>query len=172
MPTETEWVESIRAKIRASGGCTGAAELDASDRAVAEHPQSARLWNLRGDVIQLLDDDPTDHGLAPDEALRCYERAAEAAPDDAEAFESIGFYHDEFEDDPEAAEEPLRRALALGAGASACAGLARVLAELGRTEEAKALIDPATCTHAGAAEVEEVRAEIDSGLWDPDVTPE
>ncbi|MCE9635135.1 MAG: hypothetical protein K8T90_05450 [Planctomycetes bacterium] len=172
MPTEADWVETIRQAVRAAGGRTGESEVALADRALAEHPTSARLWNVRGDVIQLLDDDPTALGLAPDEALRCYERAVAEAPDDFEAYESIGFYRAEFDDDAEAAEEPLRRALALGAGAAACAGLAQVLAELGRADEAKALIDPATCPHAGSTEVEEVRAEIESGAWEPDDTPE
>jgi hypothetical protein len=61
-----------------------------------------------------------------------------------------------------------RKAIELGAGAGSWVGLARVLAEMGRREEALTLLAADTCPHASVREVVDVRGEIKDGRWDPD----
>ncbi|HEX9981768.1 MAG TPA: tetratricopeptide repeat protein [Thermoanaerobaculia bacterium] len=87
---------------------------------------SAQLWILRGDAIQLSDVDDEDM----DEAEASYRQALELDPNSAEAYESLGHFTLDMNDDPLAAAEYFRRAIALGAGKSAKEGLKEAEAEL------------------------------------------
>ena len=53
------------------------------DLAVSEYPQSEKLWIMRGDLYQLInDEEPTPL----DESLRCYEKAIKINPRSSEAY--------------------------------------------------------------------------------------
>lgn len=162
MPSEREWEDRIRTMVQSADGATARSVADI-ESALSEHPLSARLWDLRGDVIQLLGEPIEAYDLQ--EALRSYQRAVELDPQYARALESIGHYLDAVEDRPADAEEWFRRALECGDSSSAWSGLARVLAQLGRRSEAVELFE--SCPHAGDPDVEAVREEIARGEWDP-----
>ena len=81
-----------------------------ADEAVRAFPQSARLWVMRGDLIQM-GPELCPHPL--EESLRSYQRAVEADPQFAEAWEEIGHYHDAVLDDEEGARQYFDRARSL-----------------------------------------------------------
>jgi tetratricopeptide (TPR) repeat protein len=62
-----------------------------ADEAVRAFPQSAKLWVMRGCLIQL-GSESSPYPL--EEALRSYQRAIEVNPQFAEAWEEIGYYYD------------------------------------------------------------------------------
>jgi tetratricopeptide (TPR) repeat protein len=78
-----------------------------ADEAVRSFPQSARLWVMRGDLIQI-GPECCPHPL--DEALRSYQRAIELDPQFAEAWDEIGHYHDTVLDDETEAQRCFREA--------------------------------------------------------------
>jgi tetratricopeptide (TPR) repeat protein len=168
MRTEADWFKAIEEETRTSGPrrWTTPDGLRLVELALAEHPQSSRLWNRRGDLIQLLDDDLASYSL--NGARDSYERARAADPNDPEAYESLGYFLDAVDEQLDEAERMFRKAIELGAGAGSWVGLARVLAEMGRREEALTLLAADTCPHASVREVVDVRGEIKDGRWDPD----
>lgn len=103
------------------------ASLALIDEALRRFPDSARLWCLHGDLLQLCVDDE-ERGL--EQAGDSYLKAAELAPGDPEPYESLGHFCDAVLDDPQQAAEYFRKAIALGAGESAREGLAEALAQL------------------------------------------
>jgi hypothetical protein len=64
--------------------------INLADEAVRTFPGSAKLWVMRGDLIQLVESCP----YPLEEALRSYQRAVEVDPQFAEAWEEIGHYYD------------------------------------------------------------------------------
>jgi hypothetical protein len=58
MRTEAEWLAAIEEKGRGIGSRPSAtsANLLLVDKALTERPASGRLWNRRGDLIQLLEE--------------------------------------------------------------------------------------------------------------------
>lgn len=135
------------------------------EEALREHPGSSELWCLRGDVICFSNGDHFD----PKDILASFERAAELHPSCAEAYESIGSYHDVFSEDLPKAEEAFRKALTLGAGWVSVYGLARVLAQLDRRDEALSLLgEPIP---GEERDIADLRQEILSGAWDPALDP-
>ena len=132
------------------------------EEAIIAFPRSPKLLCMKGDLIQLSD----GSGYSLSDAAACYERAAFIDPSCAEAFESLGYFHDVVSDDPERAESAFRTAIALGGGPDAHAGLARVLAERGHNvTEILAFLDG--CALAATPKVLEMRAEVESGSWSP-----
>ncbi len=81
--------------------------------------------------------------------------------------QSLGYFFDAVDERLDEAERMFRKALEFGAGAGSWAGLARVLAELGRREEALELLAHHRCPHANPRDVVDVRGEIEDGRWDP-----
>jgi tetratricopeptide (TPR) repeat protein len=81
----------------------------------------------------------------------------------APAYESLGWVLDAFQDDFENAAKYFRLALQHGAGDTARIGLARVLAQTGKTNEAINCLNE--CRDQTSAEVVKMRQEICEGLW-------
>ncbi len=128
--TEAEIVRAIREAVAVHEKAT-AATLGMVEEGLQRFPRSARLWILRGDLIQLADED-VPYSIA--DALVSYRAALEYEPRSAEAYESIGRFLDAVQDKPAEAEAYLRKAIELGGGRSAEEGLAQVLEQLGRPE--------------------------------------
>ena len=59
------------------------------DKAVTDHPNSEKLWIIRGDLYQLIN---YEEDTPLEESLRCYERAIQINPRSSEAyFEKASF---------------------------------------------------------------------------------
>ena len=155
---EDFYIEQIQ-NITSTVGVTADA-LHSVEEALLALPSSCRLWCLRGDLIQMQEDE-SQYQLA--DAMTSYKRAAEIDPACAEAQESMGYFYDVFEDDFEKAERALRLAIQNGAGANSYIGLARVLSQVGRKEEALDLLS--SCQHRDEEKVNEIRSEIEDGIW-------
>jgi tetratricopeptide (TPR) repeat protein len=168
MRTEADWFKAIEEQTRTTDPqqWTTLDGLRLVEQALAEHPQSSRLWNRRGDLIQLLHEDLASYSLT--DARVSYQRALAANPNDPEAYESLGYFFDAVDEQLDEAERMFRRAIQLGAGVGSWVGLARVLAEMGRRDEALTLLAADTCPHASVREVIDVRGEIKDGRWDAD----
>jgi len=160
------------------------AAIFAGEAAVAEFGEDAELLDLLGDMLYTRHinawlgawfewmESGADDGERPEQltedakgSLQCYERARDADPDWAEPWVSIGYWHDCFEQF-EVAETCFRRAIELEASMWSYYGLARVLAQQGRTGEALQLIDG--CSFKEDAQIEKMREEVVGGEWDRD----
>lgn len=127
---EIELIEAIRADVAAHGKATPAG-LHMIEEGLKMFPQSARLWILRGDLIQL-SDEKAPYSL--DDVLTSYRTALEYEPSSIEAHESIGRFLDAVLDKPAEAEPYFRKAILLGGSETAEEGLAQVLEQLSRSE--------------------------------------
>jgi tetratricopeptide (TPR) repeat protein len=132
--SEEEYIDAILTEwpYRHGHNPTGEALLellDLAEEAVAAYPLCAQLWDMRGDLI-LLGTEEAKYEL--DDALRSYQRAVEVDPSFAQAYESIGYYHDVHTEDFPGSELAFRKAVELGAGEKSDYGLARVLVEQGK----------------------------------------
>jgi tetratricopeptide (TPR) repeat protein len=92
-----------------------------------ERAPSAELWILRGDALQLSDDEDPE-GL--EEAERSYREALELDPNSADAYESLGHFIYAVWDDARESLDYFRKAIELGAGQSARDGLREAEDEL------------------------------------------
>ena len=160
--TESDFIEKIKAAWPRTVQASATEALRLVEEGLCAFPRSARLLCIKGDLIQLSDGEQYELS----DALRCYQQAADLAPESAEAFESMGFFFDAIESDPVRAESAFRTAVKLGGGPHTYAGLARVLSGRGHSdEEVLALLDG--CPHAQAAPVQEMKSEIIKGMWKP-----
>ena len=141
--TELEIVETIRTERNALSKRLGdrrslaaewdsltAAQLQKLEEGLRHFPKSARLWILRGDLIQLGGEDPR---YSLDDALASYRMALEVDPTSADAHESVGHFLDAVANEPAEAEPYFRKAIELGGGKTASDGLAQVLEQLEHT---------------------------------------
>lgn len=92
-----------------------------------ERAPSAELWILRGDALQLSDDQVED---ALGEVERSYRAALELDPSSADAYESLGHFVLSVSDDARESLDYFRKAIELGAGQSARDGLREAEDEL------------------------------------------
>ncbi|MBE9028889.1 hypothetical protein IQ266_03825 [filamentous cyanobacterium LEGE 11480] len=132
------------------------ADFDQLRSLQAEFPDSPELWNFRGNWLQLYD-------VPLAQVQVCYEKAISCDPTFAAGHESLGYYHDTFGDDLMRAMQCFRQALKLGAGDASHIGLARVLAQLGRSTEAIQQLNQ--CVDQANTEVVLLRCQIADGLW-------
>lgn len=133
------------------------------EEAVSTFPKSAQLWCIRGDLIQLA---PIEAQYELADALLSYQTAIEIDPLFAEAYESIGYYYDVIEEDFAISEAAFRKAIELGGGMHSYFGLARVLAEQGKLDEALSIIAPDYCLFHSEIEIDILREEIEAGEYD------
>jgi hypothetical protein len=116
--------ESIRAEIQRAGRASPEI-LRRIDAALEQNPTAA-LWILRGDAIQL--SDQNTYSVA--DAEQSYRHAIDLDPASYEAYESLGYFHFAVMDDAATAKIFFERSIALGGGESANEGLRDALAEL------------------------------------------
>jgi Flp pilus assembly protein TadD len=122
-----EFIFSILQSLEIYGSAL-AEDLGLIEAALTKYPNSAELWILRGDLIQLSDHDGV-YSLKDAEAS--YLKAIDLEPANPEGFQSLGFFYDAVLDDPKRAITQLERAISLGAGSAAREGLANVLEQMG-----------------------------------------
>lgn len=162
--TEAEYIKKVtEAKQLLREDALSPEPLSLVLRALAQHPDSAKLHCLFGDLIQLSDAFP-EYELS--DALKAYEKAAVLDPSCAEAFEEIGYYYDAIDEDLEKSEAAFRRAVELGGGEQSYAGLGRVLVERGHLPgEVVTFLKQSPC--ADMPKVREMCSEIEAGKWSP-----
>ena len=95
--------------------------------------------------------------------MDCYRRAIVSDPTYAPAYESMGWALDTFFDHFDESSQNFRHALVYGAGDSCRVGLARVLAQTGKAEEAVNQLDQ--CKDQTNPDVIKLRQEIEDGIW-------
>jgi tetratricopeptide (TPR) repeat protein len=133
------------------------------EEAVSTFPKSAQLWCIRGDLVQLAPIE-AQYGLA--DALLSYQTAIEIDPLFAEAYESIGYYYNVIDEDFAVCEAAFRKAIEFGSGMHSYVGLARVLAEQGKLDEALTILAPDYCPFHSEIEIDILREEIEAGELD------
>ena len=109
---ESDYIEKLFT-LWPTKGETSAEALALADEAVRAYPDSAKLWCMLGDLIQL--------GLANipyslEDALACYERAVSIDPNFAEGHEEIGHFYDAVMPNPRRARRALREAARIRKG--------------------------------------------------------
>ena len=129
---------------------------------LAEEAESARLWNFCGDAIQMCDSETDRFSL--NDARLCYEAAIDKFPNDAEGYESLGFWHD-VHGTLDRAKHYFTLAIDRTDSETPRLGLARVLAEMGHKDEGLAIL--ATCPDQDSLDLKILRDEIHSGDWSP-----
>jgi len=159
--TEEEYLNAIRGLGTTQGEST-LEQLKLADKAVEIFPHSPRLWCLRGQLIQLA---PPNAPYSLSDAFESLIKAVNEDDQFAEVYEELGYFYDAVEDNPELAEQHFRMAIMLGGGVHAYAGIARVLAELGRVEEIEHLLKESP--YSDSTEIAEVLREIAQGVWQP-----
>lgn len=134
-----------------------------AQRALATFPASPGLLCIAGDLLRM-QENVTDEDIG--RSIGFYEKAIEADPDWADAYEELGHVYDVYDDNFDRAMACFRKAIALGAGWTAYAGLAKSLAQAGRRAEALEELSPVNCTFWEDASIQKVRDEINAGDWD------
>ena len=141
--------------------CYSNADLSRLRSLTEVYPDDARLWDVLGDITQLVDGSFTDRS----ESLECYKRSIACDPEYAPAHESLGYWYD-IEARFELAAQHFRLAIDNGGGDTALIGYARVLEQLGRSDKARSAMEQ--CHDQSNPTLLELRAEIADGLWTPD----
>jgi hypothetical protein len=112
--TEDEHISALQ--TRWPQDCDASMEVIAlADEAIRVFPKSARLWVMRGNLIEL-GPESCPHPLG--EALASYERAIKLDSDFAEAWDEIGHYHDAVLDDEKSTQRFFQEAERLRRNAS------------------------------------------------------
>jgi tetratricopeptide (TPR) repeat protein len=132
------------------------------EEAVSTFPKSPKLWCIRGDLIQFA---PMEAQYELADALLSYQTAIEIDPLFAEAYESIGYYYDVIDENFPASEAAFHKAIEFGSGMHSYFGLARVLAEEGKLDEALSILAPDYCLFHSEIEIDILREEIEAGEW-------
>jgi tetratricopeptide (TPR) repeat protein len=162
--TENEYMERI-SELWPDGDEVSPEVLSLSDEAVQAFPEAPELWCMRGHLIELA---PEDYSVPLAEAGNCYRKAAELDPEYADAWESLGYYLDNYDEDLDEAEGAFRRAVESGGDADSYIGLARVLAQKGEKAAALQALSAPDCAFADEQGVQDMLDEIEEGLWSPE----
>ena len=132
-------------------------------RAMAAFPASPGLLCIAGDLLRM-QENVTDEDIG--KSLGFYEKAIEADPNWADALEELGHVYDIHHENFDRAIPCFRKAISLGAGWTAYAGLAKSLAQSGRRLEALEELSHTKCPFTDHALIQNVRDEINAGDWD------
>ncbi|HKC62397.1 MAG TPA: tetratricopeptide repeat protein [Pyrinomonadaceae bacterium] len=106
MMKELDYINKLAALWPTEGETSGEA-LALADEAVRTYPNSAKLWCMRGDLIQLGSEDIS---YSLEDALACYEKAVSIDPNFAEGHEEIGHFCDAVIPNPTRARRAFREA--------------------------------------------------------------
>ncbi len=110
--TEEEYFELIKSHWPSRNELEPTPETIAlCDKSVTEFPNSARLWVMRGDLIQLMNFEDDLHPLS--EIEHSYRMAITADPTDAEAYTELGIFLD-LMSKPRKAKQYFRKAWLIG----------------------------------------------------------
>lgn len=104
--SEKDYISELRARWPKDSD----ASLDIialADEAVQLFPNSATLWTMRGNLIEL-GPESCPHPL--EDSLASYQNAVRIDPEFAEAWNEIGHYYDAVLDDPQTASQYFDRA--------------------------------------------------------------
>ena len=107
--SEDDYIAELRSRVPDEGDLS-LEVIALADEAVRAFPGSARLWCLRGDLIQI-GPESCPHPL--EEALASYRRAIEIDPGFADAWDEVGHFYDAVLDDERGAERYFREAARL-----------------------------------------------------------
>lgn len=129
---------------------------------LAQSPNDEKLWDAKGDYVQIYSGNAS---ITLDGALEAYKKAIECNPNYARAYESIGYYLDVIEDDYEGAEQYFLKALSLDKSKDSYRGLARVLAQQNRIEDALAVLDSESCPYHEDNDIKTLKIAIENGDW-------
>jgi tetratricopeptide (TPR) repeat protein len=163
--TEIDYIERISELFPESQDDVSPEVLALSAEAVQSFPDSPELWCFRGHLIELA---PEDYPSPVTEAGECYRKATQLDPDYADAWESLGYYLDDYEDDLEGADKAFRKAIEAGGDKDSYIGLARVLAQKGRKQAALAILAGPDCPYIDDDEIASMRDQIEKDMWNPE----
>ena len=106
--TEDDYISDLRARWPRDDTSDASLEtITVADEAVRAFPLSARLWDMRGCLIQL-GPESCPHPL--EESLHSFQRAVELDPKFAQAWDEIGHYYDAVLDDEKTAHQYFEKA--------------------------------------------------------------
>lgn len=104
--TENDYITALKA--RWPQDCDAPLQTIAfADEAIRAFPESARLWCIRGNRLEL---GAKSYPDSLDDALACYQRAVDIDPEFAEAWEALGHLHHVVLDNEAAAKRFFREA--------------------------------------------------------------
>lgn len=135
-----------------------------AESALLQFPSSSKLLCIAGD-LQLLHDVVTEENI--NDSIAYNEKAIQVDKSCAEAFESLGHIFDVHYDDYENAIGYFRKAIELGAGETAYAGLAKSLAQSGKRGKAMKELTLARCPFANHPMISKLKKDLLDGAWDP-----
>ena len=161
MNDEYDEVDQLFAELRERETCSD--DLLRVENVLSKHADCARLWDLCGDLLRLFAVHTNGNDASKLRARECYETAVGISPDDYLPYESLGFWHDTIEDDIGKSYDYFEKALALGNRDSTRIGMSRVLAQLGKRDDAIKML--LKCENTPEAQL--LLKEISSGQWDP-----
>ncbi|HEY0081820.1 MAG TPA: hypothetical protein VGB61_03445 [Pyrinomonadaceae bacterium] len=104
---EAEYIERLFASWPRGHEAAPDELLALADEAVQAFPASAKLWVMRGNLIEL---GAGETSRALNDALVSYERAVSIDPNFVEGWEEIGYYYDAVMDDEERARQAFQQA--------------------------------------------------------------
>jgi hypothetical protein len=146
-------------------GEAGPELLHLAEEAVSKCRASPELWVMRGNLIQLSEQD-SPYKLR--DALLSYERALLVDSRCAEALQEIGYYFDVIDEDLPRVEAAFRRAIDCGGGEQSHVGMARVLAELGKRDEGERVLAKARTIFGATTGIQRMEHELGAGYWHRD----
>jgi tetratricopeptide (TPR) repeat protein len=99
--------------------------------------------------------------------LGCFESSVKCNSNNAEAYQELGYVLDAYFSDYEKAEQAFKNAITLGAGYESYFGRARVLAQMGKTDDAIGSLSENACPFHDHPDIQSLRSEILDGSWCP-----
>jgi tetratricopeptide (TPR) repeat protein len=163
-----EYFDEITRLWPQPGESPGKEIVDICLKAVSEYPDtqpdSSDLWYSLGIIMERCDE---EYNYLAEDYYRCFENATKCDPTNAEAYQELAYVLDVYSEEYEKAEQAFKQAIELGAGHESYYGLARVLAEMGKTEEALNCISEDNCPYFEHPEIQKIRSEIMDREWTP-----
>jgi hypothetical protein len=136
--------------------------LEMCTTAVTEHPDSSTLWYDLGILMQRCGD---ESGYTPENYRHCFENAVKCDFRNWEAHQELGYVIDIYYDDYERAKQAFNAAIECGAGSESYYGLARVLAQMGKTYDAVHWLSEGVCPFHNHPDIQKLRDDILAGKW-------